>query len=500
MAIYHCSTKPISRSSGRSATASIAYRSGTIIEDKRQGKVFDYTQRSGVIHAEMMTPNNIKISRSDLWNMAEETETRKNSRTAREFVIHIPHELMEQDKKKGVDLAREFSKQLKDRYGVVADFAVHAPDKYGDKRNYHAHILLTTRKLERLDSGRIALTVKSDLEQSNTQLKAQGKLSTQDEIKEIRKLWADVANKHLEQAGLNERIDHRSHAERGLDELPTIKMGWKATELERKGVSTDEGETNRLIQEYNLNIKTLHSLKVAEKAQAEMTADTPQQPENREPQQATQAKRGYDQERLAKAGHVISNFEAAVNQASVKIAESHNQQVIEQYEQAMREVEKERADLRTQIDNLGVRPALFGRGEWDKRHSQLEADWKQLNEKAQEVKDQSEQSKVDSRSVKKLAFNELSMRNPKARESYDRAMQYVKSVTEQRIADVREILDKYKSDKRISNGSWYGRVNEIDDIKRDYQNKPELMMQKLDQLQDKIEQKTAQTQDHQRGR
>lgn len=267
MAIYHCSTKPISRSSGRSATASIAYRAGVAIEDQRQGKTFDYSKRYGVLHAELLTPNNINISRSELWNLAETTETRKNSRTAREFVVNIPHELMKDSPDAGIALIREFSQHLKNDYGVAVDFAIHAPDQQGDNRNYHAHILLTTRKLERLESGRIALTGKSDLEQSNTQLKAQGKRSNQDELKHIRERWATITNHHLEQSGINARIDHRSHKDRGLEELPTVKMGWQATELERKGIQTEPGDQNRLIKQYNLNLQIKYSLESLERTQ-----------------------------------------------------------------------------------------------------------------------------------------------------------------------------------------------------------------------------------------
>ena len=260
MAIYHCSTKPITRSSGRSATASIAYRAGVVIEDQRQEKTFDYSKRSGVLHSELICPNDLKISRSKLWNLAETTETRKNSRTAREFVVNIPHELIQNDISKGIALIREFSNQFKNDYGVAVDFAIHAPDQEGDNRNYHAHILLTTRKLERLESGKIALTTKSDLEQSNTQLKAQGKRSNQDELKYIREKWATITNQHLQKAGVDARIDHRSHKDRGLEELPTVKMGWVATQLERKGIRTDVGDQNRLIKKYNDTLQTKREL------------------------------------------------------------------------------------------------------------------------------------------------------------------------------------------------------------------------------------------------
>ena len=268
MAIYHLSTKPISRSSGRSATASIAYRAGVQIDDQRQGKTFDYTKRSGVLHTELLTPNDINISRSDLWNMAELTETRSNSRTAREFVVNIPYELMTDPKdpnNRGITAIRELAHDLKNQYGVAVDFAIHSPDKQGDNRNYHAHIMVTTRQLTTDKDGNAKLGDKSQLEMSNTQLKAIGKATAKDELKIIREKWATIANNQLEQAGIAERIDHRSHKDRGLDTLPTIKMGWKATELERQGIRTEKGDINREIRATNERIAELKCEIVFEK-------------------------------------------------------------------------------------------------------------------------------------------------------------------------------------------------------------------------------------------
>ena len=254
MAIYHLSTKPISRSSGRSAVASIAYRAGIAITDERLGKTYDYTKRHGVLWTGLATPNDVKVDRNELWNLAEKSENRSNSRTAREIVINIPHELMQGDQGTGNMLAHEFASQLSKKYQVAVDVAVHAPDKQGDNRNFHAHLLLTTRKLEQDRHGNIKLTDKSQLEMSNTQLKQAGLLSNQDELKEIRKAWADLTNAYLTEHGIDERIDHRSHKDRGLDTLPTVKMGWQATELERKGIRTDVGDKNRDIKAYNANL------------------------------------------------------------------------------------------------------------------------------------------------------------------------------------------------------------------------------------------------------
>lgn len=250
MAIYHLSTKPISRSSGRSAVASVAYRAGIEITDERLGKTYDYTKRSGVIWTGIATPNGIEINRNELWNLAEKTETRSNSRTAREIVINIPHELMQGDQSAGKMLAYEFATSLSQKYGIAVDVAVHAPDKQGDNRNYHAHLLLTDRQLEQ-DKNIIKLGNKSQLEMSNTQLAKLELPKAQDELVSIRKAWADLTNDYLAEHGLNERIDHRSHADRGLLTLPTVKMGWQATELERQGVRTDVGDQNRAIKAYN---------------------------------------------------------------------------------------------------------------------------------------------------------------------------------------------------------------------------------------------------------
>ena len=72
-----------------------------------------------------------------------------------------------------------------------------------------------------------------------------------------RKAWADTTNAHLERAGANARIDHRSHAERGLDEQPTIHEGVIARALEKKGIIADRCEINRQIKADNALLREL---------------------------------------------------------------------------------------------------------------------------------------------------------------------------------------------------------------------------------------------------
>ena len=255
MAIYHCTTKPISRANGRSATASSAYRASEKITDLRTGEVHDYTKKQGVEYTEIISNLDHSISRSQVWNTSEITETRKNSRVAREFIVALPNELSSEQRK---NLAKELAQYLVDKYSVVADLAVHAPNKEGDDRNHHAHIMITTRKASIVD-GELTLLDKADLELSNMQRKDRGLCVTQDEIKEIRASWADMANRSLELSGSNERIDHRSNEDQNMDLQPTIHEGPKVTQLRRKGIDTEISRHNDQVKLENDQHRLLFS-------------------------------------------------------------------------------------------------------------------------------------------------------------------------------------------------------------------------------------------------
>lgn len=268
MADYHLTTKHISRSSGRSSTAASAYRAGCEIYDERTGLTHDYSKRKGVIMSVAFmidSENNVFYAdREALWNKAEAAEKRKDGRTAREWIVAIPHELVPTDaddqtdikKNQGARAAVKFAKMLAKRYGVAVDIAIHAPDAEGDQRNYHAHIMTTTRQVEIVGDD-FNLTDKATIELSNAKRDTLGLDRAKEDIKELREAWANIANGALEANGIDERIDHRSHADRGIDAQPTIKLGWKVSELERSGVETDRGDINRAIRADNQQLKDL---------------------------------------------------------------------------------------------------------------------------------------------------------------------------------------------------------------------------------------------------
>ncbi|WP_374844869.1 MobQ family relaxase, partial [Paenochrobactrum glaciei] len=137
----------ISRSQGRSATAASAYRAAERIEDHRTGLVFDYERRSGVEHTHILAPENAPEwvhNRAELWNAVEAAETRKNSQVAREVRIALPHEFSQSER---IEAITAFCNEHFVSRGMVADIAWHSPGQDGDERNYHAHIMLTTREI-----------------------------------------------------------------------------------------------------------------------------------------------------------------------------------------------------------------------------------------------------------------------------------------------------------------------------------------------------------------
>jgi Ti-type conjugative transfer relaxase TraA len=119
---------------------------------------------------------------------------------------------------------------------VAVDFAIHAPHEPTDDRNHHAHIMMTTRKVgPGRSAGRDGLGEKSELELENKKLQALGLPTSHEQVRDIRIGWEERTNAHLARAGLDVRIDHRSHQERGLEIAPTQHMGVHATQMERRG-------------------------------------------------------------------------------------------------------------------------------------------------------------------------------------------------------------------------------------------------------------------------
>ena len=241
MAIYTMQIKTVSRSSGHSATAKIAYNCRDKIIDMRTGEIHKYNSAkmsADLVHSEI-TYKDItldKKDRSEIWNNAELAENRKDSRTAREYVVALPKELSTEQ---NIKLVREFAKDLTSKYNNLADWAIHN-EKDGNG-NIHAHILTTTREFNRETKQ---LGERTAIEWNNTKCQKNNVPVTQEQIKEIRKDWETIQNKHLAMAGLDLTVSCERKEDR-----ETVKkhLGKEAVALERQGIETELGNHNRTI-------------------------------------------------------------------------------------------------------------------------------------------------------------------------------------------------------------------------------------------------------------
>lgn len=241
MAIYHMTTKAVQRSKGRSAVAAAAYRSAEKLEDERLSETYDYTRKQRVAYSEILTPDNSTITRSELWNLAEQSEKRKDSTTAKEIEIALPHELsFEQQRELALDFARHIMRERK----CAIDVCIHAPGRETDDRNFHAHLLLTTREYSASQ-----LHAKCASEISDADRKKRGLCPRRAEYTALREQWATMCNHALEKNGHEARVSHLSNAERGIEEEPTKHLGPHATALERRGILTRRGDLNRSVHD-----------------------------------------------------------------------------------------------------------------------------------------------------------------------------------------------------------------------------------------------------------
>ena len=312
MAIYHLEAKVVSRGAGRSACAAAAYLSCSRIYNNYDGVQHDYTRKRGLVAQQVFLPPNAPPewkNRETFWNAVEAAEKTKDSRLAREFVVALPVEL---GKTEWMRLLSEVIQTQFVAQGMCADMAIHDTDGH----NPHAHILLTVRPLNpdgtwQAKTEKEYLCVKDGIEKGFTAsefktaqhdgwekqyqykldktgkkkayfppsvAEAQGlqraskypkstkygrqnliaeRWNSEEQLCLWQEAWAEYVNRFLEAAGREERIDHRSFADQGRDEQPTIHEGVVARALEKNGIVSDRCELNRQIKQDNALLKSL---------------------------------------------------------------------------------------------------------------------------------------------------------------------------------------------------------------------------------------------------
>jgi Ti-type conjugative transfer relaxase TraA len=235
MAIYHLHVKVIGRKSGASAVASAAYRSGSRLRDERLDRSHDFSAKRGVVHSEVLLPENAPEAWSDrerLWNEVEAFEIRKDAQLAREVEFAIPREMSEAQ---GIELARDFARgEFVDR-GMIADLNVHRDVGEDGMPKPHAHVMLTMRAVDEDGFG------PKVRDWNRTEM-----------VERWRERWAELANERLAELDIDSRIDHRSLEAQGIALEPQSQIGAPAQRIEGEGIeATDRAEMHREIARGN---------------------------------------------------------------------------------------------------------------------------------------------------------------------------------------------------------------------------------------------------------
>jgi len=239
--IFYLHISSVTRGTGRRATAAAAYRSGERIRDDRTGELYNHVRRRDILHSEIFLPSQFDgapvtwaRNRERLWNTAEHAEKRHNSRVAREFQVTLSSEL---DSVRRVTLARTFAREIADRYKVAVDLAVHEPPPGGDPRNFHAHLLATTREVTPAGLG-----AKSGLDMDWRERRRRGLPDHRQEFINVRERWATLTNEALRDANIDARVDHRSLAAQGIDREPLPAIPLMHLKMEQRGLQSGLAE------------------------------------------------------------------------------------------------------------------------------------------------------------------------------------------------------------------------------------------------------------------
>jgi hypothetical protein len=226
-------------------TRAAAYRAGERVHDDRTSESYNYSDRKDIVHSEIILPDGVAQSpdiewarnRAKLWNAAEKAGNRRTSRLGREVLVILPPEI---DAASRTLLARKFAIELSEKYRNAVDFAVHEPRAGSDERHHHAHLLMTTREVTPKGLG-----TRTILDLSGTERHARGLGPSKDDLLWIRKRWADLTNQALAEAGLSQRVDHRSYRLQGLDRDPAVALPQKVFYAERQHGRTVAGDEIR---------------------------------------------------------------------------------------------------------------------------------------------------------------------------------------------------------------------------------------------------------------
>ena len=268
IALFHFHVTQIKRSAGQSAIAAAAYRSGEKLHSEYYGEDSDYTHKGGVICSEILLPAHAPpeyADRETLWNAVEKVERGKKAQLAYSFDIALQNEFSMEE---NINLARQFLLEQFVRRGMIADFAVHSPDRDGGISNPHFHVMCPIRPIEPNGKWGNKQRRKYVLDENGERIPdgagdyVFNAVPTTDwgnpeTLEHWREAWAELCNTKFAEKELSCRIDHRSYERQGVDLLPTVHEGPTVRAMEHKGIPTEKGEFNRWVKATNAAIRDI---------------------------------------------------------------------------------------------------------------------------------------------------------------------------------------------------------------------------------------------------
>lgn len=359
VATFHTHVNTTSRSAGHTATAAAAYRAGLKMVDERTGEIHDYTRRGGVVESLFAAPPGSPDWSSDpakLWNAAEAAEKKSNARVAREFEVSLPHELTDAQRR---DLVKDIAQSLVARYGFAVQASIHRPDKKGDQRNHHVHILATTRRM-----------TPSGLGEKTREL--DDKVKGPAEITASRELISERINAHLMMAARPERVTHKSHTTRAVEaeaagdfalalamtRTPTQHEGKAVTAAKRRGRVLDRALENQERVQSNRDDLAGHLRAARAETRSKAVPAAPRRAAAAQPMAArpaplpaVRAKVGGG--KIHSAGKTASDREqASMADDAVKLAEQQTRAFLDMLDETAKKAAKQYARIHAMTGNM----------------------------------------------------------------------------------------------------------------------------------------------------
>ena len=216
MAIQFARVERVKRSEGKNAICKSSYNARLTLKDEQTAVIYTFERLQDNVYHEILLPKQVYVkfkNAQEFANEVEQAEKRKDSQLYKEYVLALPDDpnISIEIKK---ELVAEFIKSchfIEDGLGVQVD--LHQP--HDGEKNWHAHLLVTTRRFKEDGSG-LELKKAVDLEPQvrggkNFYVQSQNETNLGEQ-------WKEIQNELFERYGLENRVDE-------VAKVPGVHLG-----------------------------------------------------------------------------------------------------------------------------------------------------------------------------------------------------------------------------------------------------------------------------------